>query len=410
MDEPAKEVAWRIQDCAPAPTALESNLELQFRAAFVSLLHQCGAVVKETPGPKGKTIQATLGGVPWTLEPQVMMHGCNPDFVLTSPGVPQVAIFTDGFAYHATPAHNRVADDAGKRAALRAAGLEVLAFTYADVERYVDHKSVSQPPWFSPQASQTFMSLFNYNSAAVVALLDGPFAQLAAWIQNPLSEPPRRLAQALPLFFVDAPAAGSLDDDDPVAVAAELMRSGEWPSAKGDWAAWWWTEGPLGVLVRVRDLEHIDLVVVLDDRPQAVASTAYRKYWQEWLRLSDAVLARPATVLTQIVALTGVPTVPAPSRLPLTAPYEWATALRLVVGDRAILLARELAASGAPAPDLVGEELGAGVPVELGWMKARVVVIIDPQEGEVASIESDGWTVVGPDMQAVLIALATKED
>jgi len=305
MDEFPEEVGSPIRDWPPASAALESNLELQFRAAFVSLLLQCGAVVKEAAGPRGKTVHATLDGVPWTLEPQVMMHGSNPDFVLTSPGVPQVAIFTDGFAYHATLAHNRVADDAGKRAALRAAGLEVLAFTYADVERYVDHKSVSQPAWFSPQASQTFMSRFQYNHAAVEALLDGPFAQLAAWIQNPLAEPPRRLAQALPLFFVDAPAASSLGGDDPVAVAAELMRTGSWPSAKGDQAAWWWTEGPLGVLVRIRDLEHIDLVVMLDDRPQAVASTAYRKYWQEWLRLSDAMLARPATALTEIVALTG---------------------------------------------------------------------------------------------------------
>ena len=68
------------------------------------------------------------GGVrQWTLEPQVQMGGCRPDFVLRSSqgGLPAVAIFTDGWLYHASPAHNRIADDARKRQDLRDSGVIV---------------------------------------------------------------------------------------------------------------------------------------------------------------------------------------------------------------------------------------------------------------------------------------------
>ena len=76
-----------------------------------------GATVKESPGPQGNRLIITFPGASrqWTLEPQVLMGGSRPDFVLSSSqgGLPPVAIFTDGWRYHASPAHNRIADDAG---------------------------------------------------------------------------------------------------------------------------------------------------------------------------------------------------------------------------------------------------------------------------------------------------------
>src|SRR5690348_17525432 len=59
--------------------------------------------------------------LPILLEPQVQLGGSRPDFVLRSSqgSLPVVAIFTDGWLYHASPAHNRIADDARKRQELR---------------------------------------------------------------------------------------------------------------------------------------------------------------------------------------------------------------------------------------------------------------------------------------------------
>jgi hypothetical protein len=48
-----------------------------------------------------------------------------------------------GEPFHATPAHNRVRDDAKKRAALRSAGIEVLAVTLTDVKAFDSRGAVA---------------------------------------------------------------------------------------------------------------------------------------------------------------------------------------------------------------------------------------------------------------------------
>src|SRR5699024_10919293 len=70
------------------------------------------------------------------LASQVDIAGARPDFVLTWPSsdVAGIAIFTDGRAFHATAANNRVADDAVKRMRVRRAGYVVLSITDADLD------------------------------------------------------------------------------------------------------------------------------------------------------------------------------------------------------------------------------------------------------------------------------------
>ena len=47
-----------------------------------------------------------------------------------------VAVFVDGHAYHASTDHNRIADDARKRAILRSGGVLVWSFGYEDLHRF----------------------------------------------------------------------------------------------------------------------------------------------------------------------------------------------------------------------------------------------------------------------------------
>ena len=105
---------------------------------FTERVTALGATVKETPGPQGNRLSITFPGGTrqWTLEPQVQMGGSRPDFVLRSSqgSLPAVAIFTDGWLYHASPARNRIADDARKRQELRDGGVIVLGITARDVE------------------------------------------------------------------------------------------------------------------------------------------------------------------------------------------------------------------------------------------------------------------------------------
>lgn len=410
-DEPTGEQLWVIQDEAPAPTPSESHLELHFRAAFIELLKNLGATVKETPGPNGNIITGTVGGVRWKLDPQVLMHGCKPDFVLTSsPNVPQVAIFTDGFTFHATnaPTRNRVADDAAKRANLRAAGVHVLAITYPDVDRYVNHKTPPGPPWFSAQHAQMFMQQFDYNASSLHTLLGGPFAWLVSWIQQPASTPLGRLADALPFFLVGGPAEAQLGASDELApVARALLRGDGWPSSSGDQASWWWRHGNLGAVVRWRGLHAIDVALVLDDRPEALESDGYRDDWQEWLRLADWFTLRSPSAHTQVLALSAIVGSAAPA-VDLTYPVGWSAAIEETFGAGADL-ARTLARVGVAAPDLVGEEIGSGIVAEFVWSGPRIAVVFDARPGDAADLAAEGWRLLGPDAEAIKVAIADEE-
>ena len=131
-------MSWSLTTHEPALPSPESHLEQSFRKVFTERVTALGATVKETPGPQGNRLSITFPGATrqWTLEPQVQMGGSRPDFVLRSSqgSLPVVAIFTDGWLYHASPAHNRIADDARKRQELRDSGVIVLGITARDVE------------------------------------------------------------------------------------------------------------------------------------------------------------------------------------------------------------------------------------------------------------------------------------
>ncbi|MGW8703541.1 hypothetical protein ACWGOK_42680, partial [Streptomyces eurythermus] len=76
--------------------------------------------------------------VSWRVSQQRALDGTRPDILLERLDAPspRVAVYLDGFAYHATPAHNRLADDAAKRTGLRSEGLRVFQLTYDDVKEW----------------------------------------------------------------------------------------------------------------------------------------------------------------------------------------------------------------------------------------------------------------------------------
>lgn len=72
----------------------------------------------------------------WRVSQQRTLDGTRPDVLferLDAPG-PRLAVYLDGYEYHAGPRHNRLADDAVKRARLRTDGLRVFQLTYFDVK------------------------------------------------------------------------------------------------------------------------------------------------------------------------------------------------------------------------------------------------------------------------------------
>ena len=200
---PAETMSWSLTTHEPELRSPESHLEQSFRKVFTERVTALGATVKETPGPMGNRLSITFpGGVrQWTLEPQVQMRGCRPDFVLRSSqgGLPAVAIFTDGWLYHASPAHNRIADDARKRQDLRDSGVIVLGITAQDVARRARTEPSTRPHGCNDGVIAELMrSGATFRPQNVEAIRRGPVDFLLAWIQNPDVDGYRGLANQIP--------------------------------------------------------------------------------------------------------------------------------------------------------------------------------------------------------------------
>jgi ATP-dependent helicase YprA (DUF1998 family) len=104
-----------VTEKAPPPTPIsdESFLERDFYFSFLERLKLMGAAVVEKPGTYGPSATITLQGKKprkWSLRPQVSLGFVKPDFVLQTadPDIPQIAIFGDGRAFHATAENNGV--------------------------------------------------------------------------------------------------------------------------------------------------------------------------------------------------------------------------------------------------------------------------------------------------------------
>lgn len=77
--------------------------------------------------------------VSWRVSQQRVLDGTRPDvlFERTDAPGPRIALYLDGYEFHAGPKHkDRLADDAVKRTRLRADGVRVFQLTYYDVKEW----------------------------------------------------------------------------------------------------------------------------------------------------------------------------------------------------------------------------------------------------------------------------------
>ncbi|MGQ4509727.1 DEAD/DEAH box helicase [Dermabacteraceae bacterium P13147] len=139
LQEILGEGEWELSEQVSRNTS-GSALEIQFRELMRNIFtRQAAGKVRSKTGQRGETISANISGVHFTLEEQIDLHGTRPDFLLRWQGstvrenLAGIAIYTDGYQYHATVTNDRAADDAEKRAVLRENGYLVLAITHADI-------------------------------------------------------------------------------------------------------------------------------------------------------------------------------------------------------------------------------------------------------------------------------------
>src|SRR5699024_2469182 len=375
-----QESPWHTTSVEPEAPDKESYLEQHLRKALRERLDALGATISEEPTHRGVTWHITMaGGRRWRLDPQQDLYGSRPDFVLSSAetGIAPVAIFADGWRYHASPSANRLADDVEKRQALREAGYFVLSLTARDLE-----PGGVSPHWFNPEVRDGIMQHAHLSPKAVDRLTRTGLDSLVEWINEPDPDARAQVASWLPLMLMAAGQQGQIDGAaDPAALAQASLASGpaaalETYAPHGDspGLAAVYTRGTLAVAAQPinNDGSRSRIAVVLDDAQVGLAES---DAWRAWLHLSNLLALRSdPTVISVTSAATATPTADLQPVVEDVS-VEW-QALRAdaIDEDELARLDALLALDPTlPAP-VLGEEVGDGVPLDLAWMDEKVAV------------------------------------
>ncbi|WP_445396788.1 DEAD/DEAH box helicase [Streptomyces sp. LE64] len=328
----------------------ESDLERRFIECLFSWLpaHEDGAGAghQQTPtGRQGRQFTLTRPGggpVRWEVVAQKDLHGLRtrPDLLFrpvagdtASDGAPPlpIAVYLDGYRWHASSHTNRIASDAAKRAGLRAEGMLVWQITWDDVVAWEKElqgapaEEVDQPrdplaPVLAGPAADAAWPPYEVASAqgpgAMVRdqwrklrrdpgevdelLFRGAIPSLLGFLRDPRPGKWQQLAQ----LAVSAPAflrRKQLVDADPAAAAGWIesaVRREPTPAVTGSGVkllALPDDSGLLLVLVGARRADANALrwsaLAVLDDRPPAVEGDRpeHKRRWKAWLNWANVI-------------------------------------------------------------------------------------------------------------------------
>ena len=434
---------WEVTDEAVRAGTGESPLEVRFRAALAERLSR-EMSVRATSDPSGAPALEVDGGR-WRIRPQLDVRGTRPDFACLRPGGRgPIAIFTDGRSYHASRAHNRLADDADKRAWLRAAGYRVVSVGAEDLDG----------PWDPAWLGETIIAQLKNGALgparaggvtdqAINAWRGGPMALLEAMLRDDVEDPgssPTAAALSALADSVWGPlivgAAGHLPlgqnaslrysatqgaGADPLWEALRVLRPEDdlpEPAGATDAAA-----SPAGsarsgsvfaiphlaLAVQLTRTSTTAMALVLDDSDEALASPDHPEAWLAWLRLSNVIALAQATVditttsraLAELRARADAETAVAGAAGAAGAAGSpdalgtlgWDQLDQGFAPEAVLLLLPHLAAAGIPYEG-DGVEVAGGVMTDLSWPEPKVAFLGEPQEGDVEALTGAGWRVV----------------
>lgn len=411
---PTYEGNWRVTQEAPQGTnTVESLLEQRFRQAFVTRLKDSGAFYKIVPGAGADTINFRIPGQPftWQLIPQVDLHGTRPDFLLKAPdpNIPDLAIYTDGYQFHASPEHNRLADDAAKRDTLRAHGVIPWAITWQDVEAFGNQDSAGdRPKWVNPSLNLKLQASFSPSASLMALLSRDAMTQLWHWIHEPDAEAWGKFSELVP-FMLRTSGAGTTDPDAVPRLAQQLARGAQPVLPAGDAMYWTRSLGSVAFACAApgKSPATFSVGLSLDDREATVADEDFVTSWREWLRLSNLMAFKTVGLSISTVGQEisgGSIERDAVRKGHIELPAGWEGLLADALEDERPLLV-ELANAGLSIPPELGLESESGYVMSLGWSEHKVGVLIEEDSETRTALENDGWKVCGPDAAAIINAL-----
>ncbi|WP_329414613.1 DEAD/DEAH box helicase [Nocardia vinacea] len=389
----------------------------------------------------------------WKMLLQNTIRGTRPDVVfrLVGDDTQEISVYLDGYEFHASPAHNRLADDARKRARLRAHRGLVFQITWNDIDKWELRgfgPNTSRDPLFAPyqgNAQNAARGIYQQRTGRnadelVTTMWTNPVDTLLAY----LTDPDRRvwLARAEAVVAGATKTAKEVPSSSDTAGVAKRVTAalhGEpLPAAEVGKIATI-AAGPLTIVLDQRSEPAWSAFTVIDDRAETIEAEAHKERWANWLywgnllqfldfgggdsaqlalstleefdagQLAAAGGGGFLTMLSLLPLdedLTDDTLPPPPRREPKPEPRtatddramvaDWQQPLDLLDPDEPGLaeLAHELAALGVPAPE-VGYELGDNAwQAELAWPAAKVAVVLVANDDE-AHKRDAAYTEVG---------------
>ena len=387
-------------------------------------------------------IGAPEGGTHWRVvgHPRLdVAVPCEPDFLMTrSDGLARpVAVFLDGFAYHASAENNRLEDDAAKRASLRAAGYVVWQLRWDDVRAF--EAAVAAP--HAPQAPDIVLlgesGLRDARQQHQQRLRPegsgespnpawaNPVEALLMFLADPDDDRWCRRAAALAIGAA-AEASGAVPADRlTVAAALSGFLAGAAPMAANGAAEVMTVDRIRDDACRVvlfldvpsRSRSAWSAVVVLDDTAAGIAGSHHRDRWSSWLAWSNMLQFLHGPVpngrergFEQLVLSRAAEF--DPHRLPLLAdamptttprplPDAWKPIAEFSLLGAEILL--QIALARPTRVPEVGFEMMDENPfegpwtVELAWKDEKRALVVDHDSERDAAYAAAGWTITHVD-------------
>ncbi|MET9199595.1 DEAD/DEAH box helicase [Gordonia sp. NPDC003585] len=412
-----------------------SELEIRFRELMKKQLDsRAGSSYEISMGTNGEELDIRIPGLDgqprrWRMRPLVQMVASGiatePDFLLTrvDAQTADVAIYLDGKQFHASVEHNRTADDAKKRDALRRSDARVWSISWEDVTAVETGSAKNR--------SQDIVHQHVKNSAAeqvtdprIKYLWDNPIDFLIEYLADPDADVWGDGATATTLALVTAPDKHGTDEPvftSPTQLGQVLadIAVGTDSHASGSGSIMVVPRHGLSglPLLICADPENFEptlgVFTLLDDSEESVGGKIHDQRWRAWLRwgnllqfvpvphFGDLLPQRMAAIWTT-ESLADFLSVPVPlastsaGRSDIITPLSGEWKIVHEYADPAVSgLVEELAVKGTAIPE-VGMELGPDQSiwqVELGWEDPRIAVVTDDVDDRDRWLEENGWRV-----------------
>ena len=394
-------VAWECKSEAPVRED-GSHLEVKFREVLRAALEARHATVKDVPNAGQVEWQITFtNGEDWKMREQVNKGYTKPDFVFThrtKPIVRPVAVFTDGAAYHISPAHYRFPEDIAKRNRLHyEEGWLPWTITDADIDWLSkEQRDMATPPKWARMKQHP--ELAGFGDEGWKFFTSSPVTQLLDYLAAPEARRYTMVDQALIQRLKQVAIPSSTARGPRITYNNEIHFD--------------------GTFMRTPDTQELVFVLkrMCIDAPHAGAISA--ETWHDFLRFAnllwladvpveigtsddanDADVAGVADEAAEAAdAEAGEGAVAADGVL---APA-WSEAISEFDGDEdasgVVKALRLLARSGAEATEDIGEEVGS-LPTAVSWPHRKIALLMERDESYAsaeAALREAGWTLLYP--------------